>query len=56
MADLPGLALPRPPLQHPYPGNPHDAREAAAAGLESTAALAEVEGLLLTVPAAHNFH
>src|SRR5205814_8564202 len=30
MADLPNLALPRPPLQHPYPGNAYDAREAAA--------------------------
>ncbi|HEY3111215.1 MAG TPA: error-prone DNA polymerase, partial [Chloroflexota bacterium] len=58
MADLPGLVLPRPPLQHPYPGNPYDAGEAAGAAAASpaTAALEEVEDLLLATPGAHNFH
>jgi error-prone DNA polymerase len=59
MADLPGLALPHPRLQHPYPGNPYDAREVAGAGaaaLDPSAALEEVEELLLATPGAHNFH
>jgi len=58
MADLPGLVLPRPPLQHPYPGNPHDAGAAAgaAAAAPASAPPEEVEDLLLATPGAHNFH
>jgi len=52
MTDLPNLLLPRPSMRHPYPGAPHDPREAAGAATT----VAVQRALVLAPPPAHNFH
>jgi len=57
LADVPGLFLPRPPLRHPYPGNPHDPREQPPEPLpelEPVGAPA-FTALDLATPASHDF-
>jgi hypothetical protein len=60
--DTPGVLLPRAPLRHPYPGNPHDPREAAAARPAQPAPAAQAEDtspfavLGRATPSSHDFH
>jgi error-prone DNA polymerase len=49
---IPGLLMPRPNMRHPYPGAPHDPREAASA----QSAQSTFVGLLAATPASHDFH
>lgn len=59
MTALPGVFLPRPPLRHPYPGNPDDPREMAVdvdAILEpKEATIEDLHALDLVTPASHNY-
>jgi error-prone DNA polymerase len=56
---LPGVLLPRPPLRHPYPGNPDDPREQPVE-IESMsepqeATPADFHALDLVTPASHDY-
>ena len=55
---VPGLLLPRPPLQHPRPGKPGDPREPAMPeATTATSGHARALGPLpLATPASHDFH
>jgi error-prone DNA polymerase len=59
MAALPGVFLPRPPLRHPYPGNPNDPRETPVRPEDFQPAdevtAAEFRALDLATPASHDF-
>ncbi len=59
LTDAPGALLPRPRLRHPYPGNPHDPREAAAregAREGAQEAASPIRSLDLATPRSHDFH
>jgi error-prone DNA polymerase len=56
---LPGVFLPRPPLRHPYPGNPDDPRETPVRPEDFQQAhevtAEELRALDLATPASHDF-
>jgi error-prone DNA polymerase len=59
LSTLPGVFLPRPPLRHPYPGNPDDPRERpveveTALG-QRELEVADLQALDLVTPASHNY-
>jgi error-prone DNA polymerase len=59
LSSLPGVLLPRPPLRHPYPGNPDDPREQSieipTISEPQEATLSDFQALDLATPASHDF-